>query len=250
MRILQTAEIILPPNFVQVSNFLTVYYVFNASSTNSINSTDNSANVAAGTDQTATTTIPDTTIPTTATDNSTIDFYLVFLGSSNHWLGLGFGTSMAGSDMIIVEIVNGVIVVTDRYSPDHFEPELDTNQDGNSDLTLVDSTMNETTMVVHIRRLQNTTDPLDCVFTGPGTYSWIWAYNPQMAISYHGDGGSNGITSVTLVDTTVPVEDATADAETTTSTPLDSTGPLANSGDSIGDTANTDTGVSGISGGV
>jgi hypothetical protein len=185
----------------------------------------------------ATTPTPDATIPTVSTDNTTapatIDLYLVFQG--HHWFGLGFGTQMAGSDMIITEIVNDAIVVTDRYSPDHVPPELDINQGGTSDITLVESTMNETTIVVHVKRLQNTTDPLDFVFTGPGTYSWIWAYNPELTATFHDLGGNKGITMVTLVDTTVPATTTTeatnVGAETTTTTLPDATTEPAAGGD-------------------
>jgi hypothetical protein len=177
-----------------------------------------------------------TTPPTAATDTSnnatnssqnnsqTIDLYMVFQG--HNWFGLGFSVNngnntivttdttiapaTAAFDLVVVEIVNETIVVSDHYSPIIGLPIPDTNQGGKNDWTLVNYSMNATIMVVHVTRLQNTGDPLDAVITGPGNYSLLWLWSPSLTLQgFQGDGG-RGITNATLVDTNATATNGTA----------------------------------------
>jgi len=129
--------------------------------------------------------------------NQTMDFFMIYQGT--HWFGLGFGTRMSGADMIISEIINNAIVVTSRYSPDHYLPPLKTALGGTNNVFLIDYILNSTTMVVHVNRQQNTSSPYDYDFQGPGNYSMIWAYNPNDTITDHHLGGNRGVVPVLLV---------------------------------------------------
>jgi hypothetical protein len=188
-RILQTLEsnnITLPPDSVVINSLFTLYYQFDVNSSNATDSTNASEPLNNET-------ISNQTTP------ATIDLYMVFQG--HNWFALGFGNVANGTEMIVCEIVNDTIVVSDQYSSNNSLPTPDTAQNGTSDVTLVDFFMNSTTMIVHITRLQNTSDPLDFVFTGPGNYSITWAYSPSLTLQdYQGDG-SRGITNVTLENT-------------------------------------------------
>jgi uncharacterized membrane protein YgcG len=202
-RILQTSEsnITLPPDFVVINSLFTLYYQFDVNSS-SVNSTANTttANVTNATNSSTNTSEPlnNETI-SNQTNTATIDLYMVFQG--HNWFALGFGNVANGTEMIVCEIVNDTIVVSDQYSSNNSLPTPDTDQNGTSDVTLVDRFMNSTTMIVHVTRLQNTNDPLDFVFTGPGNYNITWAYSPSLTLQdYQGDG-ARGITTVTLENT-------------------------------------------------
>jgi hypothetical protein len=241
-RLLQAADtnmtsvnITLPPDFVVINENLTLYYQFNATPasenasnattpvTNTTNSPENATNATTPSENAIKTTTPVTNVTTppesttnattpatnasnngtTANQNNsgTIDLYLVYQG--HNWFALGFNINdVTGFDYIVFEIVNETIVVSDQHSPNISLPAPDINQGRTDDWKLVNYSLNATIMIVHVTRLQNTSDPLDFVFTGPGLYRVTWSDSPSLTIQgYQGDGG-RGETIVTLGNTT------------------------------------------------
>jgi hypothetical protein len=240
-----TTMITLPPDFVVLNANLTLYYQFNANSANVAPTGTPPADVtAAPTDATippadatvaptdatippadataaptdATTLPADTTIPpadATTPTTATIDFYIVLQGNSSIALAFIMNATNDTIDMdsVVCQIANGTIVVADFYLANVSNTTglladiLDVDQGGTNDWTLVNYSMNATTVIVHISRLQNTGDLLDFVFTGPGNYTIGWAISPDFAT----DVGVTGATDVILVDNTNATVNAPAE---------------------------------------
>ena len=127
---------------------------------------------------------------------SLIHIYLKYTGK--HWFGLGFGSKMKGTDMIIMEVVNKTVIVTDRYSTGYSTPKLDTDRNGTSDIKLKAYYIKSNTITVHLARNLDTKDVNDFKINGPGAQSMIWAWSPSPTIVTHDLGGDFGTVTVTL----------------------------------------------------
>ena len=125
-----------------------------------------------------------------------IDIWLTYPGV--HWLGIGFGKVMKGSDMIVFEIVNNAVVCSDRISTGHTAPMLDTSLGGTNDVKLVGYSIQSNVVTVHVSRNLNTKDINDFVITGPGNYDLIWGWSPSLTMTTHEGSGGSGKINVKL----------------------------------------------------
>jgi hypothetical protein len=189
-------NITLPPDFVVIiDSIFTLYYQFDANAS-AINSTVTTASTKVNN---ATNSFTNKRIISNESNSSTIDLYMVFEG--HHRFALGFGINDTITDLIVCDIVNDTIVVSDQHFTENGLPMSDTDKNGTNDVTLVDYFMNSTTMLVHVTRLQNTSDPLDFAFNGPGKYSMKWVYNPRSELPEDEQFEHSGLTTATLLNT-------------------------------------------------
>ena len=126
-----------------------------------------------------------------------IHIYLTYPG--NHWFGIGFGSQMQGSDMIIIEIVNvSIIKVSDMISTGYTNPLLDTTFGGTEDVKLIQSSIQSGIVTVHLERKLNTGDINDFQISGAGPQQLIWAWSPTLTLNTHTSGGNFGIVTAQL----------------------------------------------------
>ena len=157
-------------------------------------------------------------------NDTLIDFWFVYPG--HHWFGIGFGTLMKNSDMIIIEVVNQAVVVTDRYCLGHVAPQLDTELGGTNDVELIEYSLDTTNTIVHIRRKQDTGDTKDFVIDGPRSYNLLWAITSSGTMEDHTDGGNDNVVQVTLKQTPpplIPISDKNSTSNSTVNSTINST---------------------------
>ena len=126
-----------------------------------------------------------------------IHIYLTYPGK--HWFGIGFGSRMKESDMIINEIVNNTkCQVSDRIALGYLTPVMDSTFGGTEDVNLIQCSIQNNIVTVHINRKLNTGDVNDFQINGPGMQPLIWAWSPSLTLDSHENGGSFGIMTVQL----------------------------------------------------
>eukprot|EP01017_Pseudomicrothorax_dubius_P027768 TRINITY_DN3240_c0_g1_i1.p1 TRINITY_DN3240_c0_g1~~TRINITY_DN3240_c0_g1_i1.p1 ORF type:complete len:169 (-),score=29.24 TRINITY_DN3240_c0_g1_i1:50-556(-) len=104
------------------------------------------------------------------------------LNSTKGWAGVGIGSSMTGADIITMELINGQIIINDRYSSGRGLPPLDTSRGGSNSVTLLESDITGGFIQARFTRNLNTTDASDVVITQAPT-NFIYAYGLG-AVSY------------------------------------------------------------------
>ena len=134
----------------------------------------------------------------TSIEDAVLHMYLQYPG--NHWFGLGFGKQIQGSDVIIIEIVNDAIIVSDCIGKgaDPNVPENDTNFGGTEDVKLVEWSIDKVNpaITVHMTRKLNTGDINDFVIPGPGPEDlfWVWSDSPTIKNYVQANGTLNTVT--------------------------------------------------------
>ena len=91
---------------------------------------------------------------------------------------------MLDADMIIVQIQNNSLTVSDYFSNKFGPPELDTTNNGTEDLTLL-AQDNSASKVVLFKRKLHTNDNNDKDFV-VGKMDLLWAKGNTNELSYHG----------------------------------------------------------------
>jgi len=114
-------------------------------------------------------------------------------------IGLGFGTTMAGSDLVIgwVNSGDGAFYVDDYYAEVPGTPSLDVILGGTADLfgTYGIRAGNQTTL--WFQRKLDTGDPYDTIIReGQNSIIFAWAEGEQIGLTYHGE--NRVITQVNL----------------------------------------------------
>jgi len=124
---------------------------------------------------------------------NTITIGIVAKGSG--WVGIGFGSQMAGADIVIGSIgPTGISTANDYYSYGETTPQLDTTLGGTDGLLAYngqfEQTSNGPVTTLKFTRYIQSSDPYDHsldVSKSAGTSSIIVAFNPtSTALDYHG----------------------------------------------------------------
>ena len=122
--------------------------------------------------------------------HDSLDIYLYSEGI--HWFGLGFGKSMHGSDMIVVEIKNkSAIIVSDMYDQGD-GLQLDEDLGGTNNIYMIDSSISSKGVYVHLRRKLKTGDIYDAELTDSGDNDLIWIYSPNTSLDEYSNNSKMG----------------------------------------------------------
>eukprot|EP00825_Cyclidium_porcatum_P047562 TRINITY_DN775_c0_g1_i2.p1 TRINITY_DN775_c0_g1~~TRINITY_DN775_c0_g1_i2.p1 ORF type:complete len:798 (-),score=132.01 TRINITY_DN775_c0_g1_i2:82-2475(-) len=108
--------------------------------------------------------------------------YFKVLGTNSGWVGIGFKETMQNSDMVLIYVASGSVVVQDRYSLGHAKPKLDPQQN----VKLISGSRDASGYynVIFVRYI-NTLDPIRDITLYPKLHNFTFAFGSSDTFSQH-----------------------------------------------------------------
>ncbi|KAI8802574.1 heme peroxidase [Cladochytrium replicatum] len=131
---------------------------------------------------------------------STDSIQLTISSTGTGWFAIGFGTMMAGADMIVVLMDNGKLTALDYRSDDSRSPVLDATNNL-EDIADVSGTVAGYPQSVRLKRKLNTGDSADTVIKiGSTSLIYAWSSSSQ-TFSYHGSNKGTATVDFSVTST-------------------------------------------------